>query len=130
MSVESTRATMLAYWEEDDIGMVAEDAVYTLMSTGEQARGRAAVERLLHRFYRGSFNAIGVLKNQIIADGQAVWEGEMTGTHIGDFEGIPATGRVISVPLCVVYSLEADRIKTANIYFDVRTVLRQLGGAE
>lgn len=127
MSVESTRAAMVAYWERDDLGVVAEDAVYTLMSTGEQARGREAVGRLLRDFYQDAFEARVTTTNRIVADGQAVWEGEFAGRHIGPWQGIAATGREVRAPLCVVYALENDQIKTAHIYLDVGSLRRQLG---
>lgn len=45
MSVESTRATMMRYFSSDhgDTSMLAEDVVFTIMSTGQEHRGRAGV---------------------------------------------------------------------------------------
>ena len=45
MSVENTRKVMTRYFESDhnDTSMLAEDVSFTLMGTGEEARGPAAV---------------------------------------------------------------------------------------
>ena len=43
-------------------------------------------------------------------------EGHVTGKHIGEFAGIPATGKEIRVPICVSYDLEDDKIQRARIY--------------
>ena len=51
------------------------------------------------------------------------------GTHIGEFAGIPATGRRVRVPLCVIYDLEADRIKRARVYLEMPVLMRQLDKA-
>jgi predicted ester cyclase len=54
-------------------------------------------------------------------------EGEFVGKHIGEFAGIPATGKDVRVPLCVVYDLENDQIKRGRIYFETPALLQQLG---
>jgi len=49
------------------------------------------------------------------------------GKHIGEFAGIPATGRSVRVPLCVVYDLESGRITRARVYLELPVLMRQLG---
>ena len=38
------------------------------------------------------------------------------GTHIGDFYGIPATGRTVSFPFVGTYKVEGSEIVTGTIY--------------
>jgi predicted ester cyclase len=45
----------------------------------------------------------------------------------GEFAGIPATGKNVSVPLCVVYDLENDQIKRGRVYFEMPALMQQLG---
>lgn len=54
-------------------------------------------------------------------------EGDFIGTHIGEFAGIPPTGRAEHVPLCVVYDLDSDPIKRGRVYFEMPVPLKQLG---
>jgi steroid delta-isomerase-like uncharacterized protein len=129
MSIESTRATMIKYFEDDDAaaGLMTDDVVYTRMATGEEHRGKAAVLAMLHKFYAVSFSGKVETKNIFYADQRAVGEWDYVGKHIGEFEGIAATGKDVRVPLCVVYDLESDKIKRARIYFEMPVLLRQLG---
>jgi predicted ester cyclase len=82
---------------------------------------------MLHWFYHGAFDARAEKSNEIIANGQAIGEGYVVGKHIGEFAGIPATGKEFRVPLCVVYDVEDDQIKRARIYFKMPALLAQLG---
>ncbi len=129
MSVESTRETMMRYFDSEhgDTSMLAEDVEFTLMDTGQQVVGPEAVLQMLNYFYHVAFEATAEPNNLIVADGQAVLEAYFTGRHIGEFAGIPATGRDVRVPLCVTYQLENDRIKRARIYMASGAMLEQLG---
>lgn len=129
MLEESTRETVRKYWDSghSDVSMMAADVVFTVMATGEESQGPEAVLGLLNYFYHGAFDARGDIRNEIIAAGKAVWEGYFVGRHIGEFAGIPATGKEVRVPLCVVYELEDAQIKQARIYFEMPVLLQQLG---
>jgi predicted ester cyclase len=97
------------------------------MDTGQQEVGPEGVMQMLNYFYHVAFEATAETKNLVIADGQAVLEAYFTGKHIGEFVGMPATGRDVRVPLCVAYDLENDRIKRARIYLSSGAMLLQLG---
>jgi steroid delta-isomerase-like uncharacterized protein len=129
MSIESTRTVMMRYFDahHTDQSMMAEDVVFTIMGTGQEHHGRAAVARMLQYFYQIAFAATAETKNTIFADGQAVVEGDLVGTHSGEFAGIPATGKAVRVPLCIVYDLENDQIKRGRVYFEMPVLLQQLG---
>ena len=47
--------------------------------------------------------------------------------QVGDFAGIPATGREVRVPICVAYDVEDDRITRARIYLLANVLMQQLG---
>ena len=131
MSVERTREVMNRYWDSahQDLGMMADDVVFTHMATGDQHHGPDAVRRMLDYMYHQAFDARAESRSRIYTENQAVIEGEFIGTHIGEFAGIPATGRQVRVPLCVVYDLEEGRIKRARVYIEMPVLMRQLGGA-
>ncbi len=129
MSIESTRRVMEHYLaaEHNDVSDLAEDVVFTIMGTGEQQEGPQAVLGMLHYFYQVAFDAHAETTNMIIGDGQCCLEANFRGTHTGEFAGVPATGKEVEVPLCVVYDLENDKIKRARVYFEVPAFLAQVG---
>lgn len=132
MSVESTRKTMTQYFdsEHSDVSMMAEDVVFTIIATGQEHKTPEGVLQMLNYFYHIAFDASSETKNIIIADGQAVIEGDFMGKHIGEFAGIPATGKDVRVPLCVVYDLENNQIKRGRVYFEMPVLFAQLGVTE
>jgi steroid delta-isomerase-like uncharacterized protein len=129
MSTESTRKIMTQYFasEHSAVSMMAEDVVFTIMATGQEHTGPEGVMQMLQYFYQIAFEATAEAKNTIIADGQAVWEGDFVGRHIGEFAGVPATGKDVRVPLCVVYDLGNDQIKRGRVYFEMPALMTQLG---
>ena len=131
MSSKRTQEVMSRYWDSDhrDVSMMAEDVVFTHMATGQEHRGPAGILAMLDYMYRQAFEATAEIHTRLCGENQAVLEATFVGKHIGDFAGIPATGRSVRVPLCVVYDLEGDRIKRARVYLEMPVLMRQLGEA-
>jgi len=129
MSIDRTREVMSRYWDSGhrDLSMMADDVVFTNMATGDEHHGPDGVRKMLDYIYHEAFDASAEIQSRIYSENQAVIEGYFVGKHTGEFAGIPATGRSVRVPLCVVYDLEADQVKRARIYFEVPALLRQLG---
>jgi steroid delta-isomerase-like uncharacterized protein len=129
MSVESTRAVIKRYLDSKhtDMGVMADDVVFTIMASGDEHKGPAGVGGMLHYMYHVAFDADAETTNQIIADGKAMVEGYFVGTHIGEFAGIPATGKSVRVPICIVYDLENDRITRGRVYMETPAMFAQLG---
>jgi steroid delta-isomerase-like uncharacterized protein len=67
---------------------------------------------------------------ELIAEGDRVaerWTGR--GTHRGEFQGIPPTGKQVAVPGVVFYRLRDGRIIEFRGSFDMLSLLQQLGAA-
>src|SRR3954452_24221708 len=128
MSVESTRETLTKYFnaEHSYENVMAEDAVFTDMSTGQEHKGPEAILGMLTYFYHQAFDARADLKNLVIDGDRAITEWDFVGKHIGEFAGVSATGNQVRVPLAVAYDLENDKIKSARIYFQVSAFLSQV----
>ena len=127
MFAEGTRRVVEAYLGEHGLDALAEDVVYTVMGSGRVARGRAEVAALLDHFYHQAFQATARGRSLVVGETQAVFEGDFEGRHVGEFAGIPATMKSVSVPLCVVYDIAGDRISAARIYFEMDALREQLG---
>lgn len=129
MLAENTREKLLRYFnsEHDDVSIMADDVVFTIMATGQEHHGPDGVLGMLHYFYRVAFDATSETRVTLFGDQNAMVEADFVGKHIGEFAGIPATGKDVRVPLCVVYDLENDQIKRGRVYFEMPALLQQLG---
>ena len=68
------------------------------------------------------------IRARYIAEDAIVAEGRATGTHLGEWRGLPATGRTLDIPLCGVFTFDgAERLAAERVYYDRALVLRQLG---
>lgn len=54
-------------------------------------------------------------------------EVQMTGTHNGPWAGWEPTGRKMDVKVACIFEFEEDRLVCEKVYFDMATVMRQLG---
>ncbi|MEP6794674.1 MAG: ester cyclase [Saprospiraceae bacterium] len=115
------------YFKNHDMAYVAEDAVFKNMTTGEETKGRKAIGDMLNYLYSVAFDAQADVKFTMANDSSAVLEAMFTGKHIGDFAGIPATGKAVNVPLCVVYDLNKEGlIQSARFYLLTDVLMQQL----
>jgi len=122
------KKNMEAYLKTHDPKYVAEDAVYINKASGERAEGKEAIGKMLEFYYQIAFDAYPKTTTLIITKDKAMVEGFFIGKHIGEFGGIPATGKTVTVPFCVGYTLENGLIKEARIYMLGDVLMRQLQG--
>jgi hypothetical protein len=121
-----TKEVLETYWKNHDPKYVAEDAVFTMLPTGQEIRGRAAIAEHLDAFYHKSFTAHAEIVSSIFGDNRGLLEAMVIGKHTGEFGGIPATGKDIRVPLAVSYELENGLIKRARIYLMANILFDQI----
>lgn len=86
----------------------------------------------VRQFYQQLMKAMPDLEIEVrrrhATDDAVVVEVTIRGTHLGEWRGLPATGRRVEFPLCGVYTFDSnDRLAGEKIYYDRATVLRQLG---
>ena len=61
------------------------------------------------------------------ADDGVFGETVITGTHNGEWAGIPATGRHVEAPAAAIFEFDEDRLLCEKVYMDMATVLTQIG---
>jgi steroid delta-isomerase-like uncharacterized protein len=88
---------------------------------------KAVADRYLQQ-WRG-FPDFKVRVRRIVAEGidYVVTENEWRGTHRGPFFGFPATGKRAKVRACVLWEFRGARLRAEYVYFDLATVLSQVG---
>ena len=86
----------------------------------------------VRHFYEQLMKALPDLEIEVVrrhvTEDAILLEVIIRGTQLGEWRGLPATGRRVEVPLCGVYTFDSDnRLAGERIYYDRATVLRQLG---
>jgi predicted ester cyclase len=126
LSVAQTRAIVEPYLREHDAGKLAPDAVFIDMSTGARHEGREAIAHMLQFIYHTAFDARFEMRHLVVGEGLASIEGDFVGRHIGEFAGVPATGREVRVPLSVTYVVGPEGIREGRIYMLGSVMMAQL----
>jgi steroid delta-isomerase-like uncharacterized protein len=113
------------------------DAVYDLYAKDAVIHSRYIPPDMTHGveafkgyagYLRGAFPDLAIDDQDIISEGDRLgmrWS--MTGTHSGEFWGIPATGKRVEVTGMDVFRIADGKIQDAWIETDYMTLLRQLG---
>jgi len=61
------------------------------------------------------------------SDDAVLMEATARGTHTGQLRGLPPTGRRFEQQFLAIFVFEGDALVCERVYYDVATVLRQLG---
>ena len=100
---------------------------YEIIPTGDVYDGPEEVMA----YFAESRAAFPDQRNELIAlhhaEDAVIVEAMLYGTHEGSFRGLPGTGRKFETRFCALFVFEEDRLVCERVYFDVGTVLRQLG---
>lgn len=102
---------------------------YEVMTNGERFDGAKRVGDFLSENLR-AFPDFRFEPTRVSPTPEAVLvEGVFKGTQQGTWRGLPATGRHVVFPMCLIFEFEGDVLINERIYFDLGTPLRQLGVA-
>jgi len=100
---------------------------YEIVPTGEVYDG----EEQVREYFRATRNAFPDQRNELIAlhhaDDGVIAEFLLKGTHQGELRGIPPTGREFTCRCVALFLFEEDRLVCERVYFDVLTIMTQLG---
>lgn len=103
------------------------DDVVVTMADGTMLRGKEEVRN----YFKNAFSAFSDMKGERTAffcsGNHECEEYILSGTHTGDFMGMPATGKSISIRYAAVKTLRGDKISHVASYNDSAAMMRQLG---
>ena len=105
---------------------VWEDVIEQVPLPG-QGPGLDGLKDILRAMRAGFPDIVFSIQEQIAEDDKVASRFELTGTHSGEFLGIPATGRPVRVWGVVIDRLEDGRIKDTCIIMDTLGLMGQLG---
>jgi steroid delta-isomerase-like uncharacterized protein len=105
-----------------------ESAGYDDEAWNEHHAGRDGVRSYYEGLLRSVPDLFIDLRHEYVTSEQVILEVVIRGTHRGTWRGLPGTGRTVAIPLCAVFSFDAqDRLTGERVYYDRATVLKQLG---
>jgi steroid delta-isomerase-like uncharacterized protein len=105
---------------------VWEDVVEQVPFPG-QGPGIEGLKEVLRGFRAGFPDIHFAIEEQIVEGQKVLSRFEWTGTHRGEFLGVPATGRPVKVWGMVMDRLVDGRIKETRIIMDALGLMMQLG---
>ena len=103
---------------------------YEIMATGQVFDGDDEVMG----YYRTTRTAFPDQRHDNVryhvTDDAVITEFDLLGTNLGEFYGMPPTGKAFRVPIIAVFFFEGDRITNERIYFDSASLVTQIGRGE
>ncbi|MGZ6887130.1 MAG: ester cyclase [Acidimicrobiia bacterium] len=128
--VEEHFATEVAQEFDRTLATFAGHPHYEIMATGQVFDGADEVMG----YYRTTRTAFPDQRHDDVrlhvADDAVIAEFDLLGTNLGDFYGLPPTGRAFRVPIVALFFFDGDRIVNERIYFDAASLLTQIGRGE
>jgi steroid delta-isomerase-like uncharacterized protein len=138
MSLDQNKATvrriLTEFWQKGDASvldeLLAADCVNHEQSVSEQ-RGREACKQWaegVRQANRQAFPDFDIALDDLVAEGnQVVKRWTFRGTHRGEFNGIPATGKQVTMRGITLYRLEGGKVREMYWNYDVVGLLVQIG---
>ncbi len=100
---------------------------YEVVPAGDIADGPEAVRGMLEDLFTGFPDFCAKTLHTHHADDAVIVEVEVSGTHRGPWAGLPPTGRPMIVRMACIFSFEGTDLVGETLYFDIGTMMRQLG---
>jgi steroid delta-isomerase-like uncharacterized protein len=105
-------------------------AKYEVVADGELYDGAERVHQFLSENHT-AFPDFVFIPTRVSPTTDAVLvEGRFTGTHLGNWRGLPATGKKVDFAMCLIFEFDGQSMINEKLYFDLSSPLRQLGVAD
>lgn len=115
--------------EEGYLALCAEDAIYEDKANPSLPPyvGKEDFKRSLKGWWTAFPDVQVKITHRHIGGDTANYETIAEGTHTGDMEGIPATGKRISLPIMEVIEIRGGLVRKIRAYYNAVTMMEQLG---
>ena len=132
--IDAARALVLTYndknWEAARASLTP-DFAYDEVPTNRKVQGPDQVIPIWQGWAAAFPDSKGTIHSELASGNTVVLELSWRGTHNGPLQtpngAIAATGRRIDVRACMVVEVADDKAKAQRHYFDMMTLLQQLG---
>lgn len=130
MQLETLYQDYIAAWRAHDVDAVlsffAHDGVYEDVALGTVSRSAAEVREFVQASLTAIPDIIVEPKRVFATADRLCSEWTMSGTHAGDFPGLPATGRRFSVEVASIIEWEDGKIRRNTDYWNLASFLQQI----
>ena len=136
-AIEIAKASVIAYndknWSKAKDTLAA-DAVYDEKGTHRRIQGAGHIVETWQGWAKAIPDSKATFVREFVSGNIAVLELVWKGVHSGPLQTpsgtIPASNKPIEVPACQVVQVEGDKVKSVSHYFDMQTLLTQIGAAK
>lgn len=132
--VDTAKEQVIAYNEKDwdrARAALAPEVIYDELGTQRKVNGVNDVLTAWKGWATAIPDSRATFRSELVSGNTAVLEVTWTGTHKGPLKmpdrEIPATGKKIELRACQVVEVANDKVKSVRHYFDMGTLLDQLG---
>src|SRR5229473_4713311 len=132
--IEIAKASITAYNEKDwskAKDMLAADAVYDEKGTHRRIQGVGAIIEAFQGWANAFPDSKATFVSEFASGDTAVLEVVWKGVHTGPLQTptgiIPASNKRIELPACQVLKVEGGKVTSFTHYFDMVTLLTQIG---
>lgn len=127
---ENIDAFNAADWQRFKAALTA-DGVYDEVGTQRRIQGPDQIVEAMRGWKEAFPDAKGTVTNAVASSNtvtlELTWEGTHTGPLAGPGGTIPASGKRQTTRAAIVLTFEGDKIKENHQYFDMMTLLQQIG---
>jgi steroid delta-isomerase-like uncharacterized protein len=135
--IDAAKASILGYNEknwENVRASLASNPTYEEVSTQRKVQGQDQVIECWQGWARALPDSKGTIHGTFASGNNVCVEMTWRGTHTGPLElpsgTVAATNRSIDIRACQVFEMSDNKARTIRHYFDMATLLEQLGIAE
>lgn len=111
-----------------------ENAYYDVVPLGARFKGISGVKDFYQMIHAAFPDFQIVVTGEYDTPGCSIREVTITGTHQGEYGGVPGSGNPVRFELAAFYLFgaggDADKLVSERIYFDNEVLLRQIRGEE
>lgn len=116
-----------AYRLQETLDTLTKDCVFEDVPLGERVTGHQGAAAYYQRWWRAFPDLTWIPQGRAFTEEGLVSELIARGTHKGEFFGIAPTGRTISLHVAIFVSFADGHMASERLYYDLATLLRQLG---
>jgi steroid delta-isomerase-like uncharacterized protein len=116
-----------AYRMKDTLETLTAECVFEDMALGERFEGHAGATEYYERWWHAFPDLRWHPERRYFTEEGFVSEVVARGTHRGDFFGLEPTGRTVELSVVIIVDFRDGRIAGERLYYDLASLLRQLG---